>query len=219
MHLNVPHLLTQPTNRLAIWVATSRRQRIAPAPTSEDDGTDEVPAELILGRSLRPGHNQTNILLTLLWIDEAAAALGDATVDHQEPLYTANYNRNLLTLLENFITTLISCPFESSSTIKYQTTAISRCQSSRQSEHGRCFVNTTKVAIMCRIKLSRLLFSSHSISGSRGASFSGSYLYITTSADSPTPASTSAGAHHEPSSESHDTAVEYLNATIVCFRL
>ena len=201
----------------------SRRERIAPTPTSEDDGTDEVPAELILGRSLRPDHNETSTLLTLLWIDEAAAALGDATVDHQEPLYTANYNRNLLTLLENFITTLNSCPFESSSNINISDdgdfTAISRCQSSRQSEHSTCFVNTTKVAIMCRIKLSRLLFSSHSISGSRGASFSGSYLHITTSADSPTPASTSAGAQHEPFSESHDTAVEYLNETIACFQL
>ena len=93
----------------------SRRERIAPTPTSEDDGTDEVLAELILGHSLRPGHNQTNILLTLLWIDEAAAALGDATVEHQEPLYRTNYNRNLLTPLENFTLALHSCPFERSS--------------------------------------------------------------------------------------------------------
>jgi len=62
-----------------------RRERIAPTPTSEDDGTDEVPEELILGRSLRPGRiptlrprTSTEPTHSLVDIDEAAAALGDA---------------------------------------------------------------------------------------------------------------------------------------------
>jgi hypothetical protein len=36
-----------------------QRERTAPTPTSEDDGTTEVPDELFLGRSLRPGRIPT----------------------------------------------------------------------------------------------------------------------------------------------------------------
>ena len=78
-----------------------QRERTAPSPTSEDDGTEEVPDELILGRSLRPGRiptlrprkSQDKDTHPLLDIDEAAAALGDTEADLHGPLTPTKLHR------------------------------------------------------------------------------------------------------------------------------